>query len=74
MTATLPPSKDRCDRSSWSTLCSVNKRCVDLYLQLNHQSSPETVLSRWNLGVGHPHSDKANLTVLTAVQMAWILQ
>lgn len=41
----------------------VDKHCLYLYLQRNHQSNPETVLSRWNIGVGHeplrqnkPHS------------------
>lgn len=41
----------------------VDKRCLYLYLQRNHHSNPETVLSRWNIGVGHeslrqnkPHS------------------
>lgn len=33
--------------------CYVHKHPVYLYLQRNHHSSPDTVLSRWNLGVGH---------------------
>lgn len=32
--------------------CAVDKHPVYLHLQRNHQSSPESVLSHWNLGVG----------------------
>lgn len=50
------------EKTRWTTT-HLSKYRLYLYLQHRHQSSPETVLSRWNLGVGHeslrqnkPHS------------------
>lgn len=40
------------NRTSWSTSQLTDYHVVHLCLQQNQQSHPETVLSRWNLGVG----------------------
>lgn len=66
-------------RTSRRTPCSFHKHPVYFYLQRNHQSSPETVLSCWNLGVGHtslrqnkPHSTHGCIfTEIHFVETAW---